>query len=198
MRSLRRCLLVLVATCAAAMATAPASSAVEVSNEAAQTHCPAVVLENHTVEGGCAFNGESIAPIEIGSPLGMRFCDWTLEGRLDETGNGYLYANSLSGANCNVTACEEDGGQTPMPFEVSGSAPTWDMEVQFCWILFGFAEVNCHVADGWLVTDGHSQGLRPAGPTDSHAACEGGGGHSIEGVWAFVEDVAHESFEVSE
>ena len=117
-------LLTAMALTALAMTATTASAQIEVLEEDEGHHCPAVTINVHHVEGGCHIEFFSVVDIPLHAYIPAKTtissCEWYLEGRVDENGEGYIDRIILEPPHagavpCTRQACDELTGTQPHP-----------------------------------------------------------------------------------
>lgn len=117
MRLARKLFLIAAAAIAMIAFTAPTANAVEVSAEGG-AHCPEVEVDNdHDVTGGCLVEAETDTnPATLANHFHLTgegvfsICDNVFSARIHESGDGVIFAQDLSGANCGIEPCDEAEG----------------------------------------------------------------------------------------
>lgn len=127
-----------------AMIAGSAAAQMEVVHEDDGSHCPAVTIDVHDVEGGCHFRFQSTVDVtmHIYLPGKVTFssCEMTLEGRVGEGGEGYVTSAVLEPPQvgptpCTRAACDEAAPShtmIPWPFHIGGHGPDGDMSIELC------------------------------------------------------------------
>jgi hypothetical protein len=178
-----------------AMATlavlAPSASALNVQIEGG-SHCtPVTIIDHGEGSGGCTVHATSEAQVEFGTPLGMTLCDVEFEGRLDENGEGFIYAQVLT--NCDplpTTPCKERGVNDNWEVHLANET---SLEVQLCIALFTDFEINCHLNNVHInEPTPHQYELF----TEGHQPCEFPfNDSSLEAHWV-LETTSHPDIEI--
>lgn len=134
----------IVATTALVAIPAAASAEVEVLSESQGTHCPAVTVDVHHVEGGCHVEIASTQPKYIvaftPAPIVISNCNLHVEARIGEDGSGWVTAAAFTSPDpptnppCTRAPCDEvNGTQIPWPFQLSEAGPGEEVgEMTFC------------------------------------------------------------------
>lgn len=164
------------ALAALAMTASSASAQIEVLTEEDDQPCPAVTIDVHHVEGGChvRFHTTVDLPLHVYAPTKMTVsnCEATFEGRVDQSGEGYLTNVVLDPPHAGTTACtrtpcdEAAPAHTmiPWPFHIREDAPgSEEMELELCLRLVSAGEGGtgswCDVDFGFADRGGHLQEL---------------------------------------
>jgi hypothetical protein len=204
MRPARLLVLAVIALATAALTTPAAfAQSLEVLGEehaAGQEevhHCPPVALDaDHNVTGGCTihFNNEGVGFAIVSHQNGTEpiftVCSMEFTARVGEDGLGYIRGQTLGGANCGLTPCDEAApshATVPWPtglFEF-GPEPHSEEEV----LVFTFcirALNNPEGAQGLpctLVIDANPQPNHAWELRANDAPCLEGNGVEISGHW---------------
>jgi hypothetical protein len=168
----------------AAFAIAIPASATTVTERTTGAACSKVSVEaNWNGTGGCAllFLGKEL---EIAGPLGLTsICDHRLEGRVDSSGDGYLYQNAIESCSVSTEPCVDDGIKGHLPpgaWPVRMPAAT-AIEIRFCWTV-GALKVSCPVKAS-IVEDEKSHRYTFAGGRRSvHRRCGGNPFFTLTGL----------------
>lgn len=159
----------------AALASAIPASATTVTDRATGAACSKVSVEaNWNGTGGCAllFLGKEL---EIAGPLGLTsICDHRLEGRVDSSGNGYLYQNEIENCSLPTEPCIDDGIEGHLP---PGAWPvrmptTATIEIRFCWTV-GALKVSCPVKASIVEDKASHRYTFAGGRRTAHRRCGG-------------------------
>jgi len=110
-----RKLVPLVVALAATALTAPSAvgSPIEVTNEGAGIHCPAVNLQAHSVGVGCLIHVNSEGSVILrqhifGIESTADACNMEFLARINESGVAYVYSQQLTGKICINEPCNEE------------------------------------------------------------------------------------------
>lgn len=184
----------------------PASAQIEVTEEATGNHCSAVSLSGHTVSGGCvvAAQTEAGAPATLSAHIPgsgesvFSVCDNSFGGHVQETGHGFIDNQSLSGASCALTPCQEAGAvNKPWPLYMHEFANQLSLVTSFC-VNSPAGESVCSV-DLTIVDDGdHAYEVRNRAVATG-SRCSQNPAVSLAGHWIFsggtAIEIAHEEAE---
>jgi hypothetical protein len=144
MRLARNLFLIAAAAIAMIAFSAQAANAVEVSNEPSNIHCGEVDATNaHIVSGGCQIEAETedntTADLATHIPtMGENVfsqCENVFNARVHESGNGYIFNQELTGANCGISACDEAApshARIPWPAQIMEFGGAEALQVTFC------------------------------------------------------------------
>jgi hypothetical protein len=197
---LHKTILAALALAATMTGMASSASALEVVTESTYVHCSAVISPT---SGGCKIRMVS-GTVELGAPFFMTNCSWTFEGRVGETGEGWIYDVVLS--NCSpqhwVECRDASGADSPWPLELATgeedgpySPAETALETEFCTQAPFF--ISCHLELDVTEVSAHGYVAHTNNPV-SHRSCENinYSTTSFSGQWQFVFDEAHPAIEI--
>jgi hypothetical protein len=115
MRLARKLFLVAATAMAMIAFASPAANAVTVTVEPGGANCPEVQVTNaHAITGGCLITAQTAAGttadlrIHIGGvETVISQCTDTFSARVHRSGDGWIFNQVLTGANCGLVACDE-------------------------------------------------------------------------------------------
>jgi hypothetical protein len=197
-----RKLVLLALTAAATMAlTTQSAQALEITTEATGVHCSSIMpvgaepfITHGTGSGGCPFRLHSVGTVEVSVFGQMTECNFTLEGRSNELGEGYFYFVALTNCSPSVTRpCDanNDGVMENWIFHLNAESGTNAFEVRLCLTMNGFTS-NCHLFLDIAEPTPHRYRFSTGGV---HRNCEQFG-VSIRATWEQEVDAVHHAIEI--
>lgn len=134
----------------------PDPTTLEVLDEPSNEHCGPVLLDDHTVEGGCHVEYESEEHLSMvlhtPNPVVVSICEWHFEARVSEGGSGYVTEAVLHGEfpptnpGCSRVPCDEATEMIPWPLQITEVGPDDErVEMEFC------TQPASGGADSWCV-----------------------------------------------
>lgn len=184
-------LITAMAVVALAVTAGSASAQYEVVDEATFEHCSAVTFPvEHEAVGGCRVEFQSTGEVPFfvnvpGAGVVQLFnCEWHLEARIGEVGEGYVTQATLTSHPapsfpCTRTPCDEpapDHSELAWPIQIEEAAGAETLEMAYCLRPINSAEGADHFSCTvhLELTDLGSHDVEIGHPGEAEAHCEAG------------------------